>query len=85
MGVITGARLAGAERMPAGRFHCADVAMAMLVRQVAQRPEIRLPDEVLALRYSKLAVALRQTEERDRAEEAARNAEQERIAVRRTP
>jgi hypothetical protein len=39
---------------------------------------------LLALGYSKLAVALRQAGEKDLADEAARQAEQERNAVRRS-
>ena len=57
--------------------------ISMLLHQVAQIAVLRVADDVLALGYSRLAIALRQTGERDRAEEAARKAEQERNAVRR--
>jgi serine/threonine protein kinase len=60
-------------------------SISTLLRQLKQRPEIRPPHDVLALAYSRLAIALRQTGEKERAEEAAWKAEQERNAVRRLP
>jgi hypothetical protein len=59
--------------------------VSTLVLQLKQRPEIHAFHEVLALGYSKLAIALRQTGEDDQAEEAARKAEQERDVIRRSP
>ena len=52
--------------------------MGTLLRQLQQKPEVPPPHELLALGYSKLAVALREIGETDRADEAARKAEQER-------
>ena len=59
--------------------------ISTLLRQLEQRPEIPPPHELLALGYSKLAVALRQLGEGDRADEAERKAEQERSVLRRSP
>jgi tetratricopeptide (TPR) repeat protein len=54
-----------------------------LLRQLEQKPETPRPQDLLALGYSKLAIALRQIGEGDKADEAAQKAEQERNAVRR--
>jgi len=59
--------------------------ISALLRQLEQRPEIPPPHELLALGYSKLAIALRQAGEKDQADEAARKAEQEQNSVRRSP
>ena len=59
--------------------------ISALLRQLEQRPDIPPPHDLLALGYSKLAIALRQAGENDQADEAARKAEQERNAVRRSP
>ena len=59
--------------------------ISTLLRQLEQRREIPPPHELLALGYSKLAVALRQLGEGDRADEAERKAEQERSVLRRSP
>jgi len=59
--------------------------ISALLRQLEQRPDIPPPHDLLALGYSKLAIALRQAGERDQADEAARKAEQERKSVRRSP
>lgn len=59
--------------------------LSTLLRQLEQKPETPRPQDMLALGYSKLAIALRQIGERDKADEAAQKAEQERSAVRRLP
>ena len=59
--------------------------ISALLRQRDQRPDILPPHELLALGYSKLAIALRQAGEEGRADEAARKAEQERSSVPRSP
>jgi hypothetical protein len=59
--------------------------IAALLRQLEQRADISRPHDLLALGYSKLEIALRQMGEEARADEAARNAEQERNSVRRSP
>ena len=59
--------------------------IATLLRQLGQTPETPPPHDLLALGYSKLAIALRQAGEEDEADKAARKAEQERNAVRRAP
>ena len=59
--------------------------ISALLRQLRQRPEIPPPHSLLALGYSKLEIALRQTGEKDLADEAARKAEQERNSDRRSP
>ena len=56
-----------------------------LLRQLEQKPETPRPHDLLALGYSKLAVALRQLGEKDKADEAARKAEQERKIGRFSP
>ena len=60
-------------------------AISTLLRQLAQRPEVHSPHELLALGYSTLEMALREDGEDGLADEAARKAEQERNAVSRTP
>jgi eukaryotic-like serine/threonine-protein kinase len=60
-------------------------AISTLLRQLARRPEIQPPHDLLALGYSKLAIALRQAGENGLADEAARKAEQERKIVRHSP
>jgi eukaryotic-like serine/threonine-protein kinase len=59
--------------------------IAALLRQLGQTPALAPPHELLALGYSKLAVALRQAGKKDEAEEASRKAEQERAAARGSP
>ena len=59
--------------------------ISALLRQLEQRPEMHPPHDLLALGYSKLAMALRQAGEKGLADEAARKAEQERNSVRRSP
>jgi len=56
-----------------------------LLRQLEQRPNTPPPHDLIALGYSKFSIALRQIEEKDKAEEAERKAERERNAVRRSP
>jgi len=58
-------------------------AISTLLRQLARRPEIQPPHNLLALGYSKLAIALRQAGDKDKANEAARKAEQQRTSARR--
>ncbi|MCX6928017.1 MAG: serine/threonine-protein kinase [Verrucomicrobia bacterium] len=60
-------------------------AITTLRRQLDQRPEVKPPHDLLALGYSKLAIALRQSGEKDQADEAARKAEQERNSGPRSP
>ena len=60
-------------------------AISTLLQQQELRPELPPPHDLLALGYSKLAIALRQAAEKDQADEAARKAEQERNAVPRPP
>ena len=60
-------------------------AISTLLQQQERRPELPPPHDLLALGYSKLAIALRQAGEKDQADEAARKAEQERNAVPRPP
>ena len=60
-------------------------AIAALVRQTAQRPDIPPPHDLLALAYAKLATALRRDGAEAAAAEAARKADQERNLVRRSP
>lgn len=57
-------------------------ALATLLRQLEQRPEQPRPRDLLALGYSKLAIALRQLGEQDQADEASRKADQELAAAR---
>ena len=59
--------------------------ISTLLRELEQRPDVVPPHDLLALGYSRLAIALRQAGEEDRADEAARKAEQERKAVHRSP
>jgi tetratricopeptide (TPR) repeat protein len=59
--------------------------ISTLVRQLELRPETHPPHDLLALGYAKLEIALRQTGEKGLADEAARKAEQERNAARRSP
>ena len=59
--------------------------ISALLRQRDQRPDILPPHELLALGYSKLAIALRQAGEEGKADEAAHKAEQERNSVHRSP
>jgi hypothetical protein len=47
-----------------------------------QTPGLAPPHELLALGYSKLAVALRQAGKKEQAEQASRKAEQERASAR---
>lgn len=56
-----------------------------LLRQLEQKPETPRPHDLLALGYSKLAIALRQLGERDKADEATQKAEQERKIGRFSP
>jgi eukaryotic-like serine/threonine-protein kinase len=56
-----------------------------LLRQLEQRPDTSRPHDLLELGYSKLAIALRQLGETDRAEEAGHKAELERNAIQRSP
>jgi tetratricopeptide (TPR) repeat protein len=60
-------------------------AMSSLLRELEKRPDAARPHDLLALGYSKLAIALLQAGEKDRADEAARRAEVERSAARRAP
>ena len=60
-------------------------AISTLLRQLERRPEIQPPHDLLALGYSKLAIALRQAGDNGLADEAARKAERERSSVRRSP
>lgn len=62
-----------------------EVALASLSRELERRLETPWPHDLLALGYSKLAIALRQSGQKERAEEAARKAEEERSAARRAP
>jgi len=59
--------------------------ISTLLRPREQRPEVPPPHDLLALGYAKLAIALRQAGENAQAEEAARQAEQERDAAGRLP
>jgi len=59
--------------------------IAALLRQLEQRPALTRPHDLLALGYSNLEIALRQTGANDRANEAARKAQEERNAARRAP
>jgi serine/threonine protein kinase/tetratricopeptide (TPR) repeat protein len=59
--------------------------ISTLLRQLEQKPDIPPPHDLLALGYSKLAVALRQAGDAALAEEAARKAQQERDSGRRSP
>jgi eukaryotic-like serine/threonine-protein kinase len=59
--------------------------ISALLLQLEQRPEIQPLHDVLALGYSRLEMALRQSGENGLAEEAARKAEQERNSVQRSP
>jgi tetratricopeptide (TPR) repeat protein len=60
-------------------------AISTLLEQQERRPETPRPHDLLALGYSKLAIALRQAGDKDQADDAAKKAEQERIAARRLP
>jgi tetratricopeptide (TPR) repeat protein len=60
-------------------------ALSSLLRQYEERPETLRPHNLLALGYSGLAMALRETGERDRPDEAPRKAEEERNGVRGSP
>ncbi len=62
-----------------------EAGLTSLSRELEGRPETPRPHDLLALGYSRLAIALRQTGQKERAEEAARKAEAERNAVRRVP
>ena len=62
-----------------------EAALTSLSRELERRPEMPRPRDLLAVGYSKLAIALRQTGQKERAEEAARTAEEERSAARRAP
>ncbi len=62
-----------------------DISLAALLQQVQQKPELSPPHDLLALGYSRLAIALRQLGEKELAGAAARKAQQERDAVRRSP
>jgi eukaryotic-like serine/threonine-protein kinase len=62
-----------------------DGTLSSLLHQLEKSPEIPRPHDLLALAYSRLAMALRQTGEREQADEAARKAEEERSAVRGAP
>jgi chaperone required for assembly of F1-ATPase len=66
---------------------CAELqtTMASLQQQSERQPALAPPHDLLALGYSRLAIALRATGENERAEEAARMAEQARNAGRRAP
>ena len=57
-------------------------AISALLQQQARRPETPPPHDLLALGYSKLSIALRQSGEIDQAADAAKKAEQERNASR---
>ena len=59
--------------------------ISTLLRQLEQKPETPRPHDLLALGYSKLAVALRQLGEKEKADEAAQKAEQERKIGRFSP
>ncbi|HNQ87978.1 MAG TPA: protein kinase [Verrucomicrobiota bacterium] len=59
--------------------------IAVVSLQLQRRPEMDSLHDLLALGYSQLEKALRQIGEKRLADEAARKAEQERIAVRRLP
>ena len=59
--------------------------MAALRRQGQQRPEMPPPHALLAFGYSRLEMALREDGEPGLADAAARQAEQERNAGRRSP
>jgi tetratricopeptide (TPR) repeat protein len=56
-----------------------------LLRQLEQRPEIPRPHNLLALGYSRLAMALGQAGQKEQADQVARKAEEERNAGRRAP
>ena len=58
-------------------------ALATLLRQLERTPTLVRPHDLLALGYANLEIVLRQAGENDRADEAARQAEQERTAARR--
>ena len=59
--------------------------LSTLFRQLEQKPEAPRPHDLLALGYSKLAIALRQLGEREKADEATQKAEQERKIGRFSP
>lgn len=59
--------------------------LSTLGRQLGRTPGTSPPHDLLALGYSKLETALRRTGENDLADEAARNAQRERSAGRRSP
>ena len=59
--------------------------IAALVAQLKQKPNMNSLHDLLASSYSQLERILRQAGERERADEVARKAEQERSAVRRSP
>jgi len=56
--------------------------ISALLHQLERRPGISPPHDLLALGYSKLAVALRRSGEREKADELSRKAEQEQNASR---
>ena len=60
-------------------------AISTLLHQLEGRPETHPPHDLLALGYSTLEIALRETGENGLADEAARKAEQERSSSRRSP
>ncbi len=59
--------------------------LSTLFRQLEQKPETPRPHDLLALGYSKLAIALRQLGEREKADEATQKSEQERKIGRFSP
>jgi tetratricopeptide (TPR) repeat protein len=59
--------------------------LALLEQVLDKSPGMPRPHDLLALGYSKLAAAARQTGDKEKADEATRKAEQERAAARRTP
>jgi eukaryotic-like serine/threonine-protein kinase len=62
-----------------------EATISTLLHQLEQRPDVSSPHDLLALGYSKLAIALRQAGEKDQADEAEHKAEQERNSVRHSP
>ena len=59
--------------------------LAILLHQLEQKPETPRPHDLLSLGYSKLAIALRQLGEKEKADEATQKAEQERKTGRASP
>jgi serine/threonine protein kinase len=60
-------------------------AMSSLLQGLEKSPDTARPHDLLALGYSRLAIALREAGEKERADEAARKAEEERSAARSAP